>query len=284
MTESMVRYLPRYEDGVGMDPWSFIRSYEEEIERIPAEGFTKDQLCRKLFSFTLGYEPKRWIARLEPRSLKTWGQVVEDFLARFMPYHETIALRDRIQYFEQGEYEQFFDAYERFEMYKRECPYHRFEDGELIWCFVGGLREEERLRVDRLSGGLGECTVDEAEEVLRKYARGSTQSDEVIPIHITAKEVDRGEAGSSSEEYFETEEIGEEDAHAEQVEDDLRIAKVVEEVEVTEHLTEEFSLLKCAEVEEVRKLKEGEGLEGDAPLEVGAVDERCQGQSNKFVI
>ena len=64
VTESMVRYLPRYEDGVGMDPWSFIRSYEEEIERIPAEGFTKDQLCRKLFSFAHGYEPRRWIARL----------------------------------------------------------------------------------------------------------------------------------------------------------------------------------------------------------------------------
>ena len=95
VTNTIVRRIPRFEEGEDMNPISFIRSYEEEIAKVPAKGFNEDQLCRKLFPFALGYEPRIWIARLALGSLKTWSQVVEEFLARFMPYHETIALRNR---------------------------------------------------------------------------------------------------------------------------------------------------------------------------------------------
>ena len=66
---------------------------------------------------------------------------------------KTAALRHKIFNFKQKTDEPFYDAWERYKEYRRECPHHGFEDDYILEVFYDGVSYEFRNALDSLSNG-----------------------------------------------------------------------------------------------------------------------------------
>ena len=89
----------------------------------------------------------RWesssLANLFPTgTLTTSEQVRAAFLSHFYTMSKTAALRLKISNFKKKTDEPFYDAWERYKEYQRECPYHGFEDDYILEVFYDGVSYE----------------------------------------------------------------------------------------------------------------------------------------------
>ena len=106
-----------------------------------------------MFPFSLDGKAARWLASLPTSTLTTWEQVRAASLSHFYTKSKTAALRHKISNFKQKTDEPFYDSWERYKEYQRECRTHGFEDDYIPEVFYDGVSYEFRNALDSSSNG-----------------------------------------------------------------------------------------------------------------------------------
>ena len=118
-----------------------------------ANGVPPDYVKCTLFSFSLDGKAARWLASLPTGTLTTWEQASAAFLCHFYTKTKTGDLRHKISNFKQKTDEPFYDAWERYKEYQRECPHHGFGDDYILEVFYDRVSYEFRNALDSSSNG-----------------------------------------------------------------------------------------------------------------------------------
>lgn len=105
-----------------------IEAFERICNFSRSNGVPPDYVKCTLFPFSLEEKAARWLQSLPTGSLTSWDKVRSAFLSQFYPKSKTAALRHRISNFKQKSDEPFYEAWERYKEYQRECPHHGFDD------------------------------------------------------------------------------------------------------------------------------------------------------------
>jgi len=113
-----------------------------------------DEVIRlSLFSFSLAGEAKRWLHSFKGNSLKTWEEVVEKFLKKYIPKSKTAEGKAAISSFHQFPDESLSEALERFKGLLRRTPTHGFSEPIQLNMFIDGLRPQTKQLLDASTGG-----------------------------------------------------------------------------------------------------------------------------------
>ena len=65
------------------DPYAHLATYIEICNTIKIAGVPENAICLNLFSFSLVREAKRWLHSFKGNSLRTWDDVVKNFLKKY---------------------------------------------------------------------------------------------------------------------------------------------------------------------------------------------------------
>ena len=76
---------------------------------------------------------------IAPRSITTWTDLAQKFLAKYFPPSKTAKLRNDIKFFTQIDNESIYEAWKRFKEMLRKCPHHSLPDWLVIQIFYNGL-------------------------------------------------------------------------------------------------------------------------------------------------
>lgn len=98
-----------------------------------------DYLECKLFSFSLADKAHHWLKSLLAGSFTTWEGCKSALLNHFYTISHFNLLRNKIPGFQQGPLENFYDAYELFNGYLRDCPCHGFTQANLLSTLDRGI-------------------------------------------------------------------------------------------------------------------------------------------------
>ncbi|KAL1222315.1 hypothetical protein V5N11_012782 [Cardamine amara subsp. amara] len=96
--------------------------FEEICSTTKANGVPQDYLHCRLFSFSLADKAHRWLKSLSPGSITSWGECRASFLQQFFTKARSAALKNKISTFQQVGTESFYEAWELFKEYLRNCP------------------------------------------------------------------------------------------------------------------------------------------------------------------
>ncbi|CAL1354978.1 unnamed protein product [Linum trigynum] len=113
----------------------------------------RPKLCNKCFSYSLLGKALRWLNNHPPRSITSWDNLLNKFMARYCPPSKMAQWRMKITHFEQEEDETLRDAWERYSDYFLQCPHLGFEEQFKIKTFYGGLMQEDKMLIDSLCQG-----------------------------------------------------------------------------------------------------------------------------------
>ena len=80
-----------------------------------------------------------------------WEDIAQKFLIKFFPPSKTLQVRVEITQFRQHEFEQIYEAWERFKEMLRKCPQHGIEDWLLVQLFYNDLNGQTKSHIDALS-------------------------------------------------------------------------------------------------------------------------------------
>ncbi|XP_033143261.1 uncharacterized protein LOC117132617 [Brassica rapa] len=134
-------------------PMDHIEAFERICNFSRSNGVPPDYVKCTLFPFSLEGKAARWLQSLPTGSLTSWDQVRSAFLSHFYTKSKTAALRHRISNFKQKSDEPFYEAWERYKEYQRECPHHGFDDDYILEVFYDGVSYEYRNTLDSSSNG-----------------------------------------------------------------------------------------------------------------------------------
>ncbi|KAA3470067.1 Retrotransposon gag protein [Gossypium australe] len=81
-----------------------------------------------LFIFDCSFSPCLRTLFYSTRSIRTWDELVKNFLQKFFPINKAVQLRREIDVFRQVEVESFYEAWECFKMLIQKYPHHRFPE------------------------------------------------------------------------------------------------------------------------------------------------------------
>ena len=123
-------------------PLDHMENFERVCNFSLANGVPPDYVKCTLILFSLDGKSALWLASLPTGTRTTWEQVRAAFLIHFYTKSETAALRHKISNFKQKTDEPFYDAWERYKEYRRECPHHGFEDDYILEVFYDGVSYE----------------------------------------------------------------------------------------------------------------------------------------------
>ena len=87
------------------------------------------------------------------KSLNTWGEVEEQFIARFFPPSRFISAKSVIATFSQGFNEPLCETWERFKALLRRCPNNNFDDVAQLHIFYSGLKPQTKMILNASAGG-----------------------------------------------------------------------------------------------------------------------------------
>ncbi|XP_073049675.1 uncharacterized protein [Primulina eburnea] len=80
-------------------------------------------------------------------------ELATKFLSKYFPPAKSAQLKIEISTFRQTDFEQLYEAWERYKELLRRCPNHGFEDWVQIELFYNGLNGQTRTTVDAAAGG-----------------------------------------------------------------------------------------------------------------------------------
>ncbi|XP_075500024.1 uncharacterized protein LOC142538597 [Primulina tabacum] len=98
-------------------------------------------------------QARGWLQSLPLGSITTWQELATKFLAKYFPPAKFAQLKIEISTFRQTDFEQLYEAWERYKELLRKCPNHSFEDWVQIELFYNGLIGQTRGTVDAAAGG-----------------------------------------------------------------------------------------------------------------------------------
>jgi len=102
------------------DASAHLQHFLEICSTFTISGVPRDAILLRLFPFSLLGRVKQWFYATKEKNTM-------NFLAKFFPMGKTNALRGKITSFQQQHDESVPEAWERFQDYILECPYHGME-------------------------------------------------------------------------------------------------------------------------------------------------------------
>jgi len=72
------------------DPYAHLATFIEICNTVKIVGVPDEAIRLSLFSFSLAEEAKRWLHSFKGNILKTWEEVVENFLKKYFPESKTM--------------------------------------------------------------------------------------------------------------------------------------------------------------------------------------------------
>ena len=112
-----------------------------------------DLLKLKAFPLTLKDKVKIWLNSLRPMTIKSWEELQENFLKKFLIAHKTNNLKRQIYTFAAHDNERFYQCWERFMETISACPHHGFDTWMLVNHFYGGISPAMKQLLETMCGG-----------------------------------------------------------------------------------------------------------------------------------
>ena len=113
------------------DASAHLQHFLEICSTFTIKGVSPDAILLRLFPFSLLGKAKQWFYDNKDRNT-TWDNCSTAFLAKFFPIGKTNALHGRISSFQQQHDKSVPEAWECFQDYIAECPYHGMENWLLM--------------------------------------------------------------------------------------------------------------------------------------------------------
>ncbi|XP_075518300.1 uncharacterized protein LOC142552410 [Primulina tabacum] len=135
------------------DPHVHLRTFLEITDTVKINNIPDDIIRQRLFPFSLRDQARGWLQSLPLGSITTWQELATKFLAKYFPPAKSAQLKIEIITFRQIDFEQLYEAWERYKELLRKCPNHGFEDWVQIELFYNGLNGQTRGTVDAAAGG-----------------------------------------------------------------------------------------------------------------------------------
>ncbi|XP_075499962.1 uncharacterized protein LOC142538531 [Primulina tabacum] len=135
------------------DPHVHLRTFSEITDTVKINNVPDDIIRLRLFPFSLRDQARGWLQSLPLGSITTWQELATKFLAKYIPPAKSAQLKIEISTFRQTDFEQLYEAWERYKELLRKCPNHGFEDWVQIELFYNGLNGQTRGTVDAAAGG-----------------------------------------------------------------------------------------------------------------------------------
>jgi len=165
--------------------------FEEICSTTQSCKIPKDYLKCNFFPFSLADKATRWLKSLPPGSITSWEGCKSAFLNHFYTKSRSNFLRNKLQGFQQGPDETFYEAWERFKDYERDCPHHSFPEGNLINTFYRGLHAKFKLSLDTVSNGdFTTKNVDDAHAFIENLATNNSNASTDFDRTIRTKDSD----------------------------------------------------------------------------------------------
>jgi len=135
------------------DPYTHFSTFIELCSIIGASDKDAKVVYLRAFSFSLTGNIKTWL-QSSNKSLNTWEEVEEKFIARFFPSSKFVSAKSAIATFSQGSDEPLCETCERLKSLLRRCPNHGFEDVAQLHIFYSGMRPQTKMILDTSTGGI----------------------------------------------------------------------------------------------------------------------------------
>ncbi|CAL1401880.1 unnamed protein product [Linum trigynum] len=98
-------------------PRENMQRFLELVGSLKINGVSAKTLKLRLFPYSLSGKALRWLNNRPPRSITSWDNLLNKFMARYFPLLKTTEWRKKITHFEQEEDETLRDAWERYSDY-----------------------------------------------------------------------------------------------------------------------------------------------------------------------
>lgn len=157
----------RFDSFAGKLSLDHIKSFEDLVSSIKAEGVPADYLLCKLFPYTLGERGISWLKQLKPGSLTSWKETKDAYVNHFYDESMSKELWLKIFMFWQGPTESFKAAWVRFWAYQRDCPHHGVSEVRLLGIFFRGVNwRYQSILDDARNGNFNNRIPSEATELI----------------------------------------------------------------------------------------------------------------------
>ncbi|KAG5046580.1 hypothetical protein JHK86_015986 [Glycine max] len=159
------------------DPYTHLSTFMELCSTMGASDEDAEAVYLRVFPFSLAGKAKTWLLSHPNKSLNTWEEMEEKFIARFFPPSRFISAKSAIATFSQGSDEPLGETWERFEALLRRCPNHNFDDDAHLHIFYIDLKPETKMILDALAGGtMMSKSLEEAIVIINSIAASDYQS------------------------------------------------------------------------------------------------------------
>ncbi|XP_075481199.1 uncharacterized protein LOC142521912 [Primulina tabacum] len=135
------------------DPHVHLRTFLEITNTVKINNIHDDVIKLRLLPFSLRDQARGWIQSLLLGSITTWQELTTKFLVKYFPSTNSAQLKIEISTFRQTDFEQLYEACERYKKLLRKCLNHGFEDWVQIELFYNVLNGQTRGTVDAAAGG-----------------------------------------------------------------------------------------------------------------------------------
>ena len=172
----VVQLLPKFSGLATEDPIQHLDEFLEVCASMKPSDITDDQMRLRVFAFSLKDLARDWYHSLAPGSVTTWVELKKAFLQKFFPAIKSNQLKKKICNIEQYADETLYDYFERFKKLIKMCPYHGYENHDLILYLHGGLKDEDRRMINSACGGnILKFTYEEGMQIFATLADDSRQ-------------------------------------------------------------------------------------------------------------
>ncbi|KAL6514868.1 hypothetical protein OROGR_020447 [Orobanche gracilis] len=149
---SIIQLIPSFYGLEREDPYMHVKEFLDICSTFRFQNFSDESVKLRLFPFSLKDKAKFWLNSLQAKTITSWDQLVNKFLAKFFPMFKTDSLRREISEFCQKD-EEFYECWERYNDLILKCPHHGFEIWRLVKYFYDGLIPNNRQLVQSMHGG-----------------------------------------------------------------------------------------------------------------------------------
>ncbi|GKC73976.1 DNA-directed DNA polymerase [Tanacetum coccineum] len=133
------------------DPFRHIKKYLSIVDKIQADGATRDTSRLRFFHFSLTGKAAEWLDIMPLTQVTTWDQLVSRFLDHFFLVGRTSALRDLILRFKQGDDEPIRSAWIHFQDLIKQVPHHGIHKWLLVQIFHNNISRIDREKLDQFT-------------------------------------------------------------------------------------------------------------------------------------
>ena len=198
LKSGLVHLLPTFHGLNGENPIKHLAEFDAVCTSMKPRNVTEDQIKLRAFPFSLKDKANDWFYNLGTNSITTWNEMKQAFLEKFFPSSKLNELKRAISSIEQGYDENLYEYVERFKRLLASCPYHGYDDKDIVLYLFGGLLPDEKRMVNAACGGNIETkTPDQAMALIIEFVESSRTYSKRCPV--------KGVKAASSDSQLESE-------------------------------------------------------------------------------